>query len=35
MCEKTLQYLQYKNGQEGIVSELVWSVFLEFEAPDY
>jgi ribosomal protein S18 acetylase RimI-like enzyme len=30
-----LQYLPYKEGQENIISELIWNVFEEFEAPDY
>lgn len=33
--EQTLKYTPYKDGQENIISELVWGVFTEFEAPDY
>ena len=28
-------YRKFKEGQENIVSDLVWEVFSEFEAPDY
>jgi GNAT superfamily N-acetyltransferase len=30
-----ISYQLFKNGQEAIVSDLVWEVFSEFEAPDY
>lgn len=33
--EQTLKYAQYQDGQENMISELVWNVFSEFEAPDY
>ena len=30
-----LIYKPFEKGQEQLVSEMVWEVFLEFEAPDY
>lgn len=30
-----LRYQPFEKGQEKLVSEMVWEVFLEFEAPDY
>lgn len=34
MSEK-LRYAIFEEGQENIVSEMIWKVFSEFEAPDY
>ncbi|MGE5422681.1 MAG: GNAT family N-acetyltransferase [Ignavibacteriales bacterium] len=30
-----MRYSKFSNGQEHIVFELVWDVFMKFEAPDY
>lgn len=30
-----MRYSKFSNGQEYIVSELIWEVFMKFEAPDY
>ncbi len=35
MNEKSFKYCIYEDGQEHMISELIWSVFSEFEAPDY
>ncbi len=32
---ETLEYKTFKAGQEIIISEMIWVVFSEFEAPDY
>lgn len=31
----TLRYQAFEDGQEHIVSEMIWDVFCEFEVPDY
>lgn len=35
MNNRLLRYQLFEIGQENIVSDLVWEVFSEFEAPDY
>lgn len=30
-----MRYTRFENGQEKAVSDLVWTVFAKFEAPDY
>jgi len=32
---KKLNYKFFEEGQENRISEMIWDVFLEFEAPDY
>lgn len=35
MNNSLFRYQFFENGQEKIISDLVWEVFSEFEAPDY
>ena len=35
MNNKQLCYRSFEEGQEIVLSEMVWEVFSEFEAPDY